>query len=67
LRDLTQVEVDVEVSSLVLHGHALDGVALGVSGEGPWALLDRCGELLAVYERTDSDRIMAACVLGPVG
>ncbi len=67
LRDLVQVEVDTETSLLVHHGHALDGVALGASGDGPWALLDSTGQLLAVYEGTDTDRIVAACVLTPVG
>jgi hypothetical protein len=62
-----QVEVDAEVSLLVLHGHALDRVAIEASGDGPWALLDRQGQLLAVYERTDTDRIVAACVLAAVG
>ena len=67
LRDMVQVEVDAEVSPLVLHGHALDRVAIEASGDGPWALLDRQGQLLAVYERTDTDRIVAACVLAAVG
>jgi tRNA pseudouridine55 synthase len=67
LRDLAQVEVDADISLHVLHGLALDRVALGATGDGPWALLDHTGRLLAVYERTGTDRIVAACVLAPVG
>jgi len=63
LRDLPQVEVGSEVTRLVSHGLALDKVALGATGEGPWAILDRSGRLLAVYEGTHTDRVVAACVL----
>jgi len=63
LRDMTQVEVDDDTARQVSHGLALDKVALGAAGAGPWALVDRRGQLLAVYEGTDSDRMVAACVL----
>jgi tRNA pseudouridine55 synthase len=63
LRDLTPVEVADEVSRSVSHGLALDKVSVGAAGDGPWALLDRNGTLLAVYEATDTDRMVAACVL----
>lgn len=64
LRDLAQVEVDSEVSRLVLHGLPLDKIAVGATGEGPWAIVDRHGELLATYEQTETDRIVPAVVLG---
>jgi tRNA pseudouridine55 synthase len=63
LRDVTQVEVDDDVARQVSHGLALDKVALGAPGAGPWALVDRRGRLLAVYDGTDTDRMTAACVL----
>jgi len=63
LRDLPQVQVGAEVARLVTHGLALDKVALGAAGPGPWAILDRRGRLLAVYEGTATDRMVAACVL----
>ncbi|MHB8439531.1 MAG: tRNA pseudouridine(55) synthase TruB [Acidimicrobiales bacterium] len=63
LRDLPQLEVDPEAARMVSHGLALDKVAIGAAGEGPWAILDRRGRLLAVYEGTDTDRMVAACVL----
>jgi len=67
LRDLDQIVVGAEVTRLVSHGLALDKVALGATGEGPWALIDRAGRLLAVYEGTDTDRVVAACVLASSG
>jgi len=67
LRDLSQVEVADEVSRSVSHGLALDKVSVGAAGDGPWALLDRRGSLLAVYEATETDRMVAACVLAASG
>ncbi len=67
LRDLAQVEVDADTSRRVLHGTPLDKVALGATGDGPWALVDHAGHLLAVYEGTETDRIVAGCVLVPAG
>lgn len=67
LRDMTQVEVAPEVSRQVSHGLAVDKIALGAQGDGPWALLDRRGRLLAVYEGTDTDRAVAAVVLESSG
>lgn len=63
LRDLAQVVVASDVAEAVSHGLALDKVTVGASGQGPWAVLDRGGNLLAVYEGTDTDRMVAACVL----
>ena len=63
LRDMAQVEVDAEVARMVSHGLAIDKVAVGATGEGPWGVLDRRGRLLAVYEGTATDRMVAACVL----
>ena len=67
LRDMARVEVDAEMSKLVTHGLPLDRISLGAQGEGPWALVDLGGELLAVYERTATDRVVAACVLASSG
>jgi tRNA pseudouridine55 synthase len=67
LRDLPQVEVGSEVTKLVSHGLALDKVALGAAGDGPWAIVDRAGRLLAVYEATGTDRVVAAVVLASSG
>jgi len=63
LRDMNQVEVGPELARMVSHGLAIDRVAAGAAGTGPWAVLDRRGRLLAVYEATDTDRMVAATVL----
>jgi tRNA pseudouridine55 synthase len=67
LRDMAQVELDAEMARSVSHGLALDRVSVGAAGDGPWALLDRRGELLAVYEATGTDRMVALCVLAGSG
>jgi tRNA pseudouridine55 synthase len=63
LRHLDTVVVDAEVAGLVARGLPLDRVPLGAGGEGPWALHDGDGTLLAVYEATGTDRIRPAVVL----
>jgi tRNA pseudouridine55 synthase len=46
LRDYPLVEVDDDTAALVRNGRILDPFA----GTGPWAVCDRQGELLAMYE-----------------
>lgn len=67
LRDLDQVVVGSEVQRHVARGLALDRVPLGVTGEGPWGLVDEADRLLAVYEATETDRIRPAVVLEAAG
>jgi tRNA pseudouridine55 synthase len=67
LRDMDQVEVGADEERRIGHGLPLDAVVLGATGPGPWALVDTAGRLLAVYERTDTDRMVAACVLAANG
>ncbi len=51
VRDLAAVTVGDEVAVDVGHGKVLDLERLGgPSGDGPWAVLDGAGTLLAVYE-----------------
>jgi tRNA pseudouridine55 synthase len=66
LRDLDQVVVPRDAETQVARGLPLDRVPLGVSGEGPWGLVDSHHRLLAVYEATDTDRIRPAVVV-PAG
>ncbi len=63
MRDLEPVTVDQAAAASIRNGLPLDRVPLGAAGEGPWAMLDAHGALLAVYEGTDSDRIRPAVVL----
>jgi tRNA pseudouridine55 synthase len=63
MRDLDAVTVDHPVAASIRTGLPLDKVPLGAVGDGPWALLDDGGNLLAVYEATGTDRIRPAVVL----
>ena len=67
LRDLDQVVVPTDVEIQVARGLALDRVPLGVTGDGPWGLVDQGHRLLAVYESTETDRIRPAVVLASAG
>ncbi len=48
---LDGVQVEAEAAVDVAHGRVLELDRLGVAGEGPWAVHDVDGGLLAVYER----------------
>ncbi len=67
LRDLDQVVVSLDVQQHVSRGLPLDRVPLGVTGDGPWGLVDEGHRLLAVYEATETDRIRPAVVLESAG
>ena len=67
LRDLDQVVVPRGVHQHVARGLPLDRVPLGITGDGPWGLVDEGHRLLAVYEATDTDRIRPAVVLVSAG
>jgi tRNA pseudouridine55 synthase len=63
MRDMTFVSVEEEFATAIGRGLALDRVPVGATGDGPWAMVDAQGNLLAVYEATDTDRIKPAVVL----
>jgi tRNA pseudouridine55 synthase len=63
LRDLASVTVEAEIATTIGRGLPLDRVPIGAMGDGPWAMLDQDGNLLAVYEATDTDRIKPAVVI----
>jgi tRNA pseudouridine55 synthase len=63
MRDLDVVRVDAAAAASIRTGLALDRVPLGAVGDGPWAMLDEGGALLAVYEPTGTDRIRPAVVV----
>jgi len=47
----------------VRHGKVLAHGLLGVEGDGPWAVVDADGVLLAVYETYDEARVKPAVVI----
>jgi hypothetical protein len=57
------VSVEPQIADLIGRGLPLDRIPVGAVGEGPWAMLDEHGNLLAVYEATGTDRIKPAVVL----
>ncbi len=50
VQHLPNVEVSAELAAAVGHGRVLPTEALGVVGDGPWAVVDADQRLLAVYE-----------------
>jgi tRNA pseudouridine55 synthase len=65
LRGRGQARVDDDLAALVRNGRVLDRAALGVTGDGPWAVLDGAGSLLAVYEPHRGDTVKPAVVVAP--
>ena len=59
---LAAVTVDPGLAEAVSYGKVLD---VDWAGEGPWAVLDGDGALLAVYERYPENRVKPAVVLMP--
>ena len=64
LRGRPRVAVDEDVAVMVRHGRVLEEGALGVAGDGPWAVVDGAGVLLAVYERHRGRTVKPGVVLG---
>ncbi len=63
MRDLASVTVEPGIATSIGRGLPLDRVPIGAVGDGPWAMLDEEGDLLAIYEATDTDRIKPAVVI----
>jgi tRNA pseudouridine55 synthase len=59
VRALPTVVVDEDAVPLIANGRVLPGPA----GEGPWAMVDRSGRLLAVYEQFGGGQAKPAVVL----
>ncbi len=51
LRGMETVTVDVERQAAIANGKMFDESAMTVVGDGPYAMLDEAGALLAVYEQ----------------
>ena len=62
MRDFEVVEVNEETRKEVSYGRVFARDRLEIKKEGPWALVDRSGELLAVYKE-HGDKIKPAVVI----
>lgn len=67
VRDLPAAVLSAEAVDAVVHGKLLDRAALGLAGDGPWALLDASGDLVAVAEGRGHDRVQPSVVLVAAG
>jgi tRNA pseudouridine55 synthase len=65
LRDLAAVTVDGALLEAIGHGKVLSVEVLGVTGAGPWRVLDPTGDLRAVYEPHKPGTVKPAVVLPP--
>jgi len=67
MRDLERVDVDAEQARAVAHGATFTANAFAPRGEGPFAVADSDGSLLAVYERRGAGVKPAVVVVGGEG
>jgi tRNA pseudouridine55 synthase len=74
MRDYPSVAVSDEVAAAVRFGKVLERSVLGVAGnsegpaaDGPWAVLDQAGDLLAVYEAHKGTTVKPSVVVAPAG
>ncbi len=63
VRELESVEIDDRLAAAVGHGAVVDRQVAGLAGDGPWAVLDHDGRLLAVYEVHREGRAKPTVVL----
>jgi tRNA pseudouridine55 synthase len=63
LIDYVATRPPADVLAQVVHGRPLPAGTLQVTGDGPWAVLDADGELLAVYERRARDDLLYPAVV----
>lgn len=67
VRDLPGVVAATETAQALGHGRAIERLTLGVVGDGPWAVLDESGSLVAVCEPYGLERVRPVVVLQPGG
>jgi tRNA pseudouridine55 synthase len=63
MRGMAACRVGPDVATAVGHGAVLDRAALAGTGDGPWAVLDDAGSLLAVYQAHHDGRAKPVVVL----
>jgi tRNA pseudouridine55 synthase len=67
VRDLSPVIASPELAAAIGNGRTVERTALGVVGDGPWAVLDEDGDLVGVCEPAGTDRAKPLVVLQPSG
>jgi tRNA pseudouridine55 synthase len=67
VRHLPAVVVDEQLSASIAVGKVLEQSDLGVTGDGPWAMVGTGGGLLAVYEPFRGTTAKPAVVVAPGG
>lgn len=67
VRDLSPVTAPDELVVALSHGRGVERSALGVTGDGPWAVLDAAGILVAICEQDGLGRVRPTVVLRPGG
>jgi len=65
MRDLATITVDEPTVADVCHGKVLPAERLDGPGDGPWAVVDGAGTLLAVYEPHRAGTVKPGVVLPP--
>ena len=63
MRDLPAVTVDDDTATDIGHGKVLTREQLGVTGDGPWAVVGEGGTLLAIYEPHRAGSVKPGVVL----
>lgn len=63
VRDLQSARLSPELATRIGQGKTIERNPLGLTGEGPWALLDEAGELVAVAVPRGHDRLQPVVVL----
>jgi tRNA pseudouridine55 synthase len=67
VRDLQSARLTPELVRAISQGKSLERNPLGLTGEGPWALLDADGALVAVAEGRGRERLQPVVVLQAAG
>ncbi len=63
MRGYARIAVDEDVADEIRHGKVLGAGVLGAEGDGPWAVVDDGGALLAVYEAYEDALVKPSVVI----
>jgi tRNA pseudouridine55 synthase len=63
VRDMPGAVAEDEIAQALGHGRTVDRLALGVVGDGPWAVLDKSRRLVAICEPVGLERVKPVVVV----